>query len=313
MNWVTRQHKALPETQRGAAVLLLVLILAVSTASYFLVKRLNGNALNIERDKITTSALAQAKAALIGYAAADANRPGELPCPDVDNDGQSAFSTTCTYLVGRLPWRTLRLPDLRDGYGERLWYALSDNFHATGSTTTALNTSTSGQLSITGISPANAVIAIVFSPGSAIGNQSRDGLNSNINSNVNGVQNYLEGDNANGNSVYEANSSSGAFNDKLITITFNDLFSVVTRRVASEIGIQLTPYFSGTLPDDLSFILEGNLLHDQGWTSTAITTYTRSSTPPPTATLSFSNCPGLTYTVEIVNNRSKTTVNGQSC
>src|SRR5690606_298057 len=27
--------------------------------------------------------------------------------------------------LGRLPWKTLGLPDLRDGHGERLWYAVS--------------------------------------------------------------------------------------------------------------------------------------------------------------------------------------------
>jgi hypothetical protein len=30
--------------------------------------------------------------------------------------------------LGRLPWKTLRLPDLRDGAGERLWYAVGTNF-----------------------------------------------------------------------------------------------------------------------------------------------------------------------------------------
>lgn len=321
MNWATQQHSALPAAQRGAVVLLLLLILAVSTASYFLVKRLSGRNMDIERDKITTAALAQAKMALIGYAAADSNRPGELLCPDIDNDGKISVGidtypgTNCANVnfIGRLPWYSLRLPDLRDGYGERLWYALSDNFHATGSTTTALNTSTNGQLSVSGTSPANAVIAIVFSPGPALGNQSRDSTN------ANSVTNYLEGDNANGDTLYEASGSSDAFNDKLITITFNDLFSIVTRRVANEIGIQLASYFSihAALPDYLSLISAAQSstdprrwLYDQQWTDPAITTYAPSST---TATLNFSNCLGLTYTIEIVNNSSKTTVNGQSC
>lgn len=316
MNRAVRQYSALPVAQRGAVVLLLLLILAVSTASYFLVKRLNSRNIDIERDKITAVALAQAKVALIGYAAADSNRPGEFPCPDINNNGKITFppdlnGSNCAKLAGRLPWYSLHLPDLRDGYGERLWYALSSDFHANGSV--ELNSTTLGQLTVTGTSPANAVIAIVFSPGPALGGQSRDGLNSDIHSAVNGVTSHLEGDNANGDSVYETRNTSATFNDKLLTITYNDLFSAVTRRVASEIGIQLTPYFSGTLPGDLSFILEGNWLHDQGWTSTAITTYTPSSTSPPTATLSFFNCPGLTYTIEIVNNRSKTTVDGQSC
>ena len=29
---------------------------------------------------------------------------------------------------GRLPWKTLAIPDLRDGAGERLWYAVSVRF-----------------------------------------------------------------------------------------------------------------------------------------------------------------------------------------
>jgi hypothetical protein len=142
MNKVKRQQSASPTTQRGAVVLLLLLIIAVSTAAYFLMKNLNNNTVNIERDKITNAALVQARDALIGRAVSDSNRPGELPCPDVDNNGMSASSTSCTIpIVGRLPWKTLDLPDLRDGYGERLWYALSNNFHATGSTT-PLNTTT---------------------------------------------------------------------------------------------------------------------------------------------------------------------------
>jgi hypothetical protein len=313
MNKVTRQQSASPTTQRGAVVLLLLLIIAVSTAAYFLVKNLNNNALNIERDKITAAALVQARDALIGRAASDSNRPGELPCPDVNNDGQSALSTICAnHLVGRLPWRTLRLPDLRDGYGERLWYALSDNFHATGSTTTPLNTTTTGLLSITGTSPANAIIAIVFSAGPVLGNQIRDG--SGINSNVNNVQNYLEGENANGDPIYEARNASDTFNDKLLPITYNDLFSIVTHRVAGEIGQQLVSYYSShnsTFPSTLS-LLPLLWLANQNWT--AVTTYIPPTQPPPTqTTLVFNNCTGLTYTIDIGNNSSKTTVNGHSC
>ncbi len=315
MNGATRQQSALPTTQRGAVVLLLLLIIAVSTAAYFLMKNLNSNAVNIERDKITAAALAQAKAALIGYAASDSNRPGELPCPDFNNDGEiipadDYSGIKCKMLIGRLPWKTLRLPDLRDGYGERLWYALSDNFHATGSTTTPLNTTTIGLLSITGTSPANAIIAIVLSTGPVLGNQSRDSAN------INSVANYLEGDNANLDPIYETRSASGTFNDRLLVITYNDLFSLVTRRVAGEIGKRLASDYPNAFPSNLSFIqpVQGNnsdprsWLSHQEWTDPAITTYTRISSTQ--ATLVFTNCTG-SYTIDF--NSSKPTVSGHSC
>lgn len=307
MDRAARQHIALPATQRGVVVLLMLLILAVSAASYFLVKRLNGNALNAERDKITAAALVQARDALIGRAASDSNRPGELPCPDVNNDGQSAFSTTCTNLVGRLPWYTLRLPDLRDGYGERLWYALVDNFHA--GDTLALNTTTTGRLSITGTSPANNVIAIVFSPGPALGNQSRDSTN------VNSVANYLEGDNANLDTVYETRNASDTFNDKLLPITHSDLFSVVTRRVTTEISAQLASFVAyNPFPDTLAFITDStNMLVTQNWTDASVTSYTRISLNE--AQIVFSGCAGVSYIVkwDAASNQSQITKNGLIC
>jgi hypothetical protein len=89
-----------------------------------------------ERDRLTEAALAQAREALVAYAAGHAINasvgPGYLPCPDLDNDGWA--ESTCGSLsgeggqaqrLGRLPWKTLGLPDLRDGFGERLWYAVS--------------------------------------------------------------------------------------------------------------------------------------------------------------------------------------------
>jgi hypothetical protein len=114
-----------------------LLLLGVSALIYTLATPANRT---IESDRITAAALAQAKDALIGRAAADDNRPGSLPCPDFDNGTINPLNTSndgtadllngieCPSYIGRLPWRTLGLPDLRDGSGERLWYALSRAF-----------------------------------------------------------------------------------------------------------------------------------------------------------------------------------------
>jgi hypothetical protein len=55
---------------------------------------------------------------------------GDLPCPDLLNDGTSGSSCSSAggTTLGRLPWKSLGLPDLRDGSGERLRYAVSDSF-----------------------------------------------------------------------------------------------------------------------------------------------------------------------------------------
>jgi hypothetical protein len=89
-----------------------------------------------QRDAVSDRALAQAREALVAYAAGRPISswvgPGYLPCPDLDDDGWA--ESTCgsqsgdsgqESRLGRLPWKTLGLPDLRDGYGERLWYAVS--------------------------------------------------------------------------------------------------------------------------------------------------------------------------------------------
>ena len=52
---------------------------------------------------------------------------GELPCPDTDNDG-FAEAACSTRTLGRVPWRTLGIPEPRDTAGETLWYAVSLRF-----------------------------------------------------------------------------------------------------------------------------------------------------------------------------------------
>jgi Tfp pilus assembly protein PilX len=58
--------------------------------------------------------------------------PGRLPCPDHNNDGQVDISedgANCG-LVGRFPWdqEGMGFYDARDADGERLWYAVSEEF-----------------------------------------------------------------------------------------------------------------------------------------------------------------------------------------
>src|SRR5512142_1165139 len=124
-----------PRGRRCGAFLVLaalVLLLAIGT----LFATVATWRISAARDRATERALAQAREALVAYAAdrpiTAIVGPGYLPCPDLDGDGWA--ESTCGSLdgasgqadrLGRLPWKTLGLPELRDGDGERLWYAVS--------------------------------------------------------------------------------------------------------------------------------------------------------------------------------------------
>src|SRR5690242_17045354 len=87
-------------------------------------------------DNRTGLALKQAKDALLAYVAQNAANtaelyPGRLPCPEklsrggTTAEGQAAEITDATCdPVGRLPWKTLGVDKILDGYGEALWYAV---------------------------------------------------------------------------------------------------------------------------------------------------------------------------------------------
>ena len=220
-----------------ALVLLLALIGMVLTGVLLTTARgaIDPNA----QDRVTALALGKARDALIARAAVDSNRPGGLPCPDINNSGTAALGGGCPSYIGRLPWRTLGLPDLRDGAGERLWYALTPAFraHPSGG---PINSDTSGQLTVNGLTPTSGVIAIVFAAGAPLGPQIRDVANANT------AANYLEADNANGDAVYEQQAPSPGFNDRLLAITPDMFFPLIEKRVAREARLCLQAFAATT-------------------------------------------------------------------
>lgn len=232
--------------------MLLLLLLGVGALVVF-VTGLNRAARQLERDRITNEALAQAKEALIGRAVSDANHPGSFPCPDlvtdipnnVPNDGIADLlaGNHCPSPVGRLPWKTLRLPDLRDGSGERLWYALSSGFRDDDSA--PINSDTVGSLNVTGSSPATQAIAVIISPGAALAWQVRGA------SNQNKLENYLEKANAGATTDFVAEGATTLFNDRLMAILHGDLFPKLENRIAREAKKCLDDYAlvsGGTYP-----------------------------------------------------------------
>ncbi len=220
-----------PRQQRGAALLILLTLVLIA-ASYTLLKKLNTHPSNLIRAGDTAAVLGEAKAALIGYALKSQARPGELPCPDNDNDGKEDSAPPCTganNVTFRLPWKTLGLPDLRDSSGERLWYAVDPAFVGTA----ALNSDTAATQAIDG--GATSYAAVIIAPGGSLQGQSRAGQQNNI-------LRYLEADNANNDTLF-VTTSAGDFNDQVLGITRDELMQAVERRVLKEVANKLSDYF----------------------------------------------------------------------
>lgn len=252
-------------SQAGFAVVLL-LVIVVMGSLYALLSGINTATADLQqrRDDATAVALKQAKEALIAYAATRPGRPGALPCPDLDNNGIAGGAGvygnnneaipggihggfTCPDAqrqIGRLPWVTLGLPDLRDASGERLWYVISPNFRNDGSQ--IVNSDTLGMLAVNGVTPATGVVAVIFAPGQALtgAGQNRSGAG------VNDVVQYLEGGNAGFGLNFMASQRCeqaapacplGPFNDQLVTITHQDLFDAVENVVARRLETEIVP------------------------------------------------------------------------
>jgi len=225
--------------------MLLVVMLVGMVATLFVFGMVDTTAVALRRDRDTTAALAQAKQALIGRAASDDNRPGSLPCPDTNDDGVAELfaGIDCPSYTGRLPWRTLRLPDLRDDAGERLWYALLPAFRDNTSAG-LLDVDTKGSLTVYRDSTATVLtagaVAVIFAPGPVVAGQIRDAAN------ANNPANYLDTTGGVNNSIaagpFISAQASSTFNDRLLAITTADLMPVVEMRVAREMLALLAAY-----------------------------------------------------------------------
>ena len=181
---------------QSGVVVLLTLALLVLLVGMLVIGFGNDLLRQNETDQRTANTLSQAKEALIGFAAnyPDAH-PGEvfgyLPCPDLDGasgEGSTELNcgTTDVTAVGRLPWKTLGVPPLRDGDGECLWYAVSGNFKYNPKTD-LMNWDTNGLLEImaadgsnfvaggsgTIADPTRRAAAVVFAPGKILPGQDR--------------------------------------------------------------------------------------------------------------------------------------------
>lgn len=243
--------------------MMVMLVIMIVGGAAFLVSALSSSAIKTTQLNNSAAALAQAKDALVGYALtygdAHADKSyGYFPCPDTDNDGSTNSNQSGTQcasknipVIGRLPWKSLGLPPLRDGHGECLWYAVSGTFKAVagGYMNEPMNWDTLGQFTIqntngvtlAGSTPYTQPVAVIISGSSPLGTQSHPaGSGQECSGGTsNSVSEYIEGGNAftppatppvSALVLTHSGYGNSVNNDILLWITPEDIFSHVKKR-----------------------------------------------------------------------------------
>ncbi len=246
--------------QSGVVLLVMLLILLLSS-SYVLLGRLNHVSEIMIQDQATAQALAEARAALLGWAVGHPDRPGMLPYPDRNSDGNYDGNSDCpaaavnvNMLLGRLPASGQTTPcvaplsglgiKVTDGTGEQLWYAVSRNlvYQPTGggypAISPALPDVSTNWLTVRdefGNVLSDRVAAVILAPGAPLRGQNRAGA-------APAPANYLDtgtiGAASYGNADFDgefiAATRGDTFNDQLVYITADELVTLAERRVTRE-------------------------------------------------------------------------------
>ncbi len=188
--------------QQGLAMLIFVFMIALALIGLVVVSA-NSQSLKRLRQDNTAQALANAKAALIGWSVAHQEYPGIMPFPDRNTDGNYDGNSDCiaalnySHLIGRLPYAAQTAPCIGigatqyglsdsfvDGDGEALWYAVSRNLiRPTALGAVVINPAIMDNPTFpwlivrdkNGQIISNRVAAVIIAPGKVVGAQNRAG------------------------------------------------------------------------------------------------------------------------------------------
>jgi hypothetical protein len=262
-------HESLPiaagrrARDRGySGVFLLLALIAVTVGGVSLLSYSRPPSATLKRESLTTEALAQARDALVAYAASRGQatgsaRPGELPCPDTKLATDPLYGTedaTCLPgALGRVPWKTLGIAEPKDSAGETLWYAVAGPFRRNPPNTGVINSDTRGNVVVyaaDGVTPVTTeAVAVLFAPGPPVGRQSRS-LTATALCATTGTTlaqhscaaNYLDAvanrNNATANGPFIAGTVAAngpTYNDRVLVLTSDDVLPAVETRVAQEL------------------------------------------------------------------------------
>ena len=240
--------------------LLLLLGIAVSVFVYNMVDPTHAAT---RREARTQATMREVREALIGWSAARTSptdgvnaRPGELPCPDINPLDGFEDGSCVAGAIGRIPWRTLGIPEPKDEAGETLWYSIGGPFRIWSTNPNPINSDTRGNLTVYRDSAPTALapeaVAVIFAAGAPLGNQNRDSTVAVCSTTGTSIArrlcaaNYLETaaavNNATIGGPFISAQPSNSFNDKLLVVTTAELITVVEQRVARELLALLRAY-----------------------------------------------------------------------
>lgn len=259
--------------QDGMALIALVALIALG-ASWWVVSALSTpvNRLALEREH-NVKVLAEAKAALIGWVAMTASTdpsPGRLPCPETPaqigtaQEGIAAptvgfpnCSAAPGTVVGRLPWKTLGIDQLRDAAGEPLWYVVTTGTSwalQNSAAMTTINSNTTGQLNVDGV--ANAAVALIIAPGRPIRVQTSANCVARAQQRAAPApaidfRDYLECQNASSpaDATFATSGPTDSFNDQVLAVTTNDVLPVIEAVIADRFGRNVAPLLRSVYSD----------------------------------------------------------------
>lgn len=263
--------------QSGVALLALSVLLVIVSVGLLVEKLSTRSQGNTARERSSNQVLAQAKTNLIAWSVSHPNEPGRLPWPDRNGDGDYDGGSDCvttgfsnTHLLGRFPHAGDVVPCdavpfgsfTVDGYGEPLWYAVSQNLlwnRGQTGTDPPLNpelldaSAPYPWLTVrdeNGNVVSNRVAAVIIAAGGVVGNQARTGAapdpDQYLDSVTVGATTY---DNSGADLDFifypdsrKTTTDSDSFNDQLIYITIDELMRSVEKRVLGDAAVALQTY-----------------------------------------------------------------------
>lgn len=294
-----RPSRAPIRRQRGVILLAFFIVLFLAAAGA-IITVLDNSTLTQQRSSETMVALRQAKEALIAYATLYADNysatnagPGYLPCPDTN--GSNAENAPCgANSLGRLP-TTIILPsgsnfslsEFNNDIDEQFWYSVDNNFRR--NPLGVLNSSTGSTITLDG---QGGIAAVILAPGDITGSQARPS---------NASDRYLEASNTNAPTFVSSDAVDPTnFNDRVLTITTDEIMTPVTRRVADIIKRELDVFHvaNSRYPTDQAEFI-ANIAPAEAWVAANAwlgnSNYVRVNDDQ--ASLTFTGCANISYTV----------------
>lgn len=236
--------------QSGFALLVTLLVLVLGAVTLYVSANMPATGETSASDPQNAEVLAEAREIVMARALADNNRPGSLPCASPDTDGKGTYNgDDCDADFGRFPYRTLDSTILRDADSEPLWYVLDPAFRDRETQQPFNPEEKPGALEI---GDRGHFAAIIMAP--------RAPLEGQVDGTRDSPEEFFEAGNDTSSDFTRCHDLPNC-NDRISSISTDELFDRVQERVIAAVAEQLNEFFdmsspapgSRYLPDALGF------------------------------------------------------------